>query len=228
MEEPLNPLEGPDPLDPLDDPLLDALERSIENPPGFGGPLAGEAEPYMDGLGSLLGSLETNIENARPIPTIPQRGGEDPWEAPDLPTDESGNPDPLLPEANDGLAEKADDAGIIAQGPIGPVTQDAMQRPMHPVSGPRQAPRGRGGGGRRAGGFPFGRRKPGTHTMAGTGSPTRVCPESKDLIDKEQCESCDKYRCWPDGTNEEPRECWYDWQRIQQFADSDEDIGEED
>lgn len=31
MEQPPNPLDN---QDPLDDPLLDALERSIENPPG--------------------------------------------------------------------------------------------------------------------------------------------------------------------------------------------------
>ena len=40
----------------------------------------------------------------------------------------------------------------------------------------------------------------------------RFCFECHERIDEQQCESCEKYRHWSDGTDEEPRECWYDWQ----------------
>jgi hypothetical protein len=42
-------------------------------------------------------------------------------------------------------------------------------------------------------------------------------------VDLEQCESCEKYRHWPEGTDEEPRECWYDWQDSQAFTEDERD-----
>jgi len=44
MEQPQNPLDN---QDPLDDPLFDALEHSIENPPGFADSPAERSEQLM-------------------------------------------------------------------------------------------------------------------------------------------------------------------------------------
>ena len=44
MEQPQNPLDN---QDPLDDPLFDALEHSIENPPGFADSSAERSEQLM-------------------------------------------------------------------------------------------------------------------------------------------------------------------------------------
>ncbi|MBN2137562.1 MAG: hypothetical protein JW720_07140 [Sedimentisphaerales bacterium] len=41
---------------------------------------------------------------------------------------------------------------------------------------------------------------------------TRFCPDISELVAKENCEYCDKYRHWPEGTDDEPKECWYDWE----------------
>lgn len=44
MEQPQNPLDN---QDPLYDPLFDALEHSIENPPGFADSSAERSEQLM-------------------------------------------------------------------------------------------------------------------------------------------------------------------------------------
>ncbi len=51
----------------------------------------------------------------------------------------------------------------------------------------------------------------------------RFCPESHEVINVRECESCEKYRHWPQGTDEEPRECWYDWQGKPPSNETDED-----
>lgn len=69
MEQPPNPLDN---QNPLDDPLLDALERSIENPPGFVDPLAEHDEQFMDDLAQLSDKLEASIENTPPLAPQPE------------------------------------------------------------------------------------------------------------------------------------------------------------
>ena len=52
-----------------------------------------------------------------------------------------------------------------------------------------------------------------TPEPSGSRAPTRrYCPATHELIDLEDCQSCEKYRHWPAHTDEEPSECWYDWQ----------------
>jgi len=48
--------------------------------------------------------------------------------------------------------------------------------------------------------------------MGSASRTTRYCPEEHDLVDLGECTSCPKYRHWPEGTSEEPRECWHDWE----------------
>lgn len=69
-----------------------------------------------------------------------------------------------------------------------------------------------GGGSHHGDGLLFKQHISRASTGARGGGSSRICPESNELINFEQCGSCEKYRCWPDGTGEEPRECWYDWQ----------------
>jgi len=59
--------------------------------------------------------------------------------------------------------------------------------------------------------------------VAGENWNSRFCPESHGLIDKKKCESCEKYRHWPQGADEEARECWYDWQAKPSHDESKED-----
>jgi hypothetical protein len=71
MEDAMNPSENQDPLNkqnPLDDSLLDSLEHSIENPPGFTDPLAEQDKQLMDDLSRQLDAVESSIESAPPSP----------------------------------------------------------------------------------------------------------------------------------------------------------------
>lgn len=61
----------------------------------------------------------------------------------------------------------------------------------------------------------------GGRAKAGISRTARVCPESHQPADEQKCESCEKYHHWPEGTDEEPRECWYDWQAGYQCNQSD-------
>jgi len=51
----------------------------------------------------------------------------------------------------------------------------------------------------------------------------RYCPEIFEIVSEQDCQACEKYRHWPEGTDDEPRECWYDWKANQPLADSEED-----
>jgi hypothetical protein len=57
--------------------MLDALEQSIQNPPGFVDPLIEQDGLFMDDVAKRLDQVEANIENASPVPLLPgdQAGG---------------------------------------------------------------------------------------------------------------------------------------------------------
>ena len=60
----VNPMEKQGPLNqkPEDDQMLDELEHSIKNPPGFVEPLAVQDEPFMEDLAKQLDKIEASIE----------------------------------------------------------------------------------------------------------------------------------------------------------------------
>jgi len=64
-------------------------------------------------------------------------------------------------------------------------------------------------------------------TGASISRTTRFCPESHEIINEQSCESCEKYRHWPEGTDEKPKECWYDWQDRQSFDECEDDNEQE-
>lgn len=70
---------------------------------------------------------------------------------------------------------------------------------------------------------PISQRAPGKAGPVISRRNTRYCPESHEVIDREQCKNCEKFRYWPEGTKEEPRECWHDWQARPPAMSQDED-----
>ncbi len=223
MQDPLDPLNGGD---PPGDPMLDALERSIENPQGFEDPLAGPDRPLMDELGQLLGAVEASIENTPPlVPGVSEtQGVNGPNPSEDDPLDVETAPsldDMVLPEI-------ADDAGAVLP-PAASLEISEGSSPRFTPAGSK-APRTIGRGGRGTRGLAPRRRTyfGGRRTGAGSSSTHRYCSESREIIDEQQCESCDKYRHWPDGTDEEPRECWYDWEesRLLRQGEDDGNVGD--
>jgi len=202
MEQPPNPLGN---QDPLDDPLLNALERSIESPPGFADPLAEHDEQFMDDLAQQLDKLEASIENT---PLL--------------------SPEPEAVMGGDELS--------VVEGNEPPETSDDQTSPPHDLEDPsastarprrplRKPPRRGGGSSRRKRGLLFKRRIPrlSGRTVPGRNWNIRFCPESRERIDEKKCKSCEKYRHWPQGTKEEPRECWYDWQAKQPSGKCDDE-----
>ena len=223
MNDPLDPLaEG----DPFDDPLLNGLERSIEKPPGLRDPLADPDELLMDDLGRQLDALEASIENSPPVPPLP---GTDPDTDGSIPGGSGpAGPEPSLPEEASSVPESTTETfGSFDTSP--PPPQDSHHRLPPPNPPGLPSPRRGGGGGRRTGAFSSRHRIPG-HLKPKMPRPSysaRYCPETHEMIDKKQCESCEKYRHWPEGTTEEPRQCWHDWQATQP-NDRDKGLEEED
>lgn len=203
MEQPPNPLDN---QDPLDDPMLDALERSIENPPGFVDPLAEHGEQLMDDLAQQLDKLEASIENTPLLSPEPEAvmGGDELGVVADESTSEASS----LVEGHES-PETTDD-----QTSLPPDLQDPSANTPKPIQRPRRPSRRGGGSSRRKRGLLFKRRIPrlSGRTVPGRNWNIRFCPESRERIDEKKCKSCEKYRHWPEGTKEEPRECWYDWQ----------------
>ena len=215
MENPVDPGGGQYPTpdnDHLDDPLLDALERSIQQgPPGFVDPLAESEALPPDPLAQKLDAVEADIEGAPALP--------DSAVIPDLEesglADEEVLPEDTLPaEYEDGnmAGENGRDEDDRQPGSRLPSGQDGSRvMTRHPnLLAP---PGGRSNvgtyrGSRQTGG-PVGRS---TGARAPAARITRICPQTHELIDSDQCQSCEKYRHWPEGSDEEPRECWYDYQ----------------
>ena len=210
MNDTFNPMQSQDPMDNRglpDDPLLDALERNIENPPGFVDPLAENDESLMDDIARQLDIVEAGIESAPPIPPMP--GIVDDVDGPDVQDDESGNPESS--ESVDNLDDDEENK-LPSLMPSGP--HDSLTGTTNPSQWPLKPPPGQEGYNRGRREFPIKRYR--SRGGAGAGGKTnrasRYCPESHELVDEQKCESCEKYRHWPEGTDEEPKECWYDWQ----------------
>ena len=218
MPDPLNPLNSPD---PLDDPMLDAVERSIENPPGFEDPLAERDDIFMDGLGKQLCALEDNVENSPSmVPMAPPAGGPPvDLSAYRLPNEET---DPLT---NDNATPAAthEEFGTFASRP--PLPEDGLTR-TPPPNPPESRMLNRGGGAARRK-----KRLPVQRDARSRKGPTMIrpndhyCLETHEIINSHLCEDCEKLRHWPEGSTEDPRECWYDWQAARSATGSDEGEG---
>lgn len=229
MQNPLDPLGSQDPLGnqgqgPLDDALLDALEHSIENPPGFTDPLAGPNEPVTDDLARQLGEVEANIESAQPIRLEPEMV-KDSNELDEQEEEEERKPSPL--DDYEPPEVKNDVWGTFQNSP--PLPQEGAARTPPPSPPLPRPPRKGGGSIRPRQRLPLGSGVivPPRRKILGTGSNLRFCPESHEAVNTQECEKCEKYRRWPEGTNEEPRECWYYWQAKPPAEEGDDDSSEE-
>ena len=228
MQDPQDPLRQ---QYPMDDPFLDPLERSIENPPGFHDPMAQPDELFMDDQARMLGALEASIVDVSPnnlprdssIPSAHDIGSE--IAATDPTTPELGEQEQSLPLDNTTPSETINDAyGSFDTSPPLPREGSSHTPPPNPPK-PRMLRRGTGGGrGRKSISIP--QRNPSRFGRATAGLSVRYCRESLEIIDKQQCEDCEKFRNWPDGTDNEPRECWYEWliaESLRQMDTEDED-----
>lgn len=231
MEDLLNPLENQDPLNntnPMDDPLLDALEHSIVDPPGFTDPLVENEEPLMDDLAKQLNAVEANIENAPPIPLVPEPrepGGDINGDEPDVQGEEPVTPEGAEPTGNGESPETTiEQYGGFQDSPLPPRKGSAHMTPPNPP-GLRRPHKGSSRTGRRK--SPP-RRRPtrGTGGLVISRQNTRYCPEIREVIYIEKCDDCERYRHWPEGTDEEPQECWYDWQAKPPCDECDDDSDE--
>ena len=214
--------ENQEPLNnqnPMDDSILDDLERSIENPPGFTDPLAEQDKQLMDDLARQLDAVESSIENAPPLQPEPDLIKQE--VEPDVYDDEASELEEV-PSAEDYELSEAQDTSEIAEpsdGQDSSVDKDGIHPRLPELPGRRTGNvRGRRG-------LPSRRRfvRPIRKTRARKSGHFRFCPESHELIDQQKCESCEKYRHWPEGTDEEPRQCWFDWHEKKPCEQSDED-----
>jgi len=174
-------------------------------------------DQFMDGLAKQLDQVEASIENNPPLlpePTVTSDEGELNAQNGELETNS-------LTEEQES-AETMNNPENTIQNPLSSDSQDSdvgerkfkqpLPKPKLGVAGLRrwklifQRPITR-----RTGGL-----------ISGKNSRPRFCPESRKLIDEQKCRSCEKYRHWPEGTDEEPRQCWYDWQANPTANESDD------
>lgn len=234
MVDPLNPADPPTPPDgpdSMDDPLLDALERSIEQPSGFSDSLVQNPEPAMDDLACQLSQLEDSIEKA---PVVPPGVGGMPGmlnESPD-PNELPGTEMLPLEESEEGFLglegrlEDSNDALKTSQGDLTSSDPEVRSpRVCRSRSSAKSGPRGSGRSNRSRPGLRsrIGGSRPRGRTMIRLARDSRICPDNHELVPKEACRSCDKHRHWPEGTDEEPEECWHDWQDRREPGDQGED-----
>ncbi len=221
MEGPLNPQENLKPLgpdtNPFEDPMLDAVESSVEKPLGFVDPLVESEQPLIDDLAMQLDAVEAGIENSPPIPSQPgpvEPPGESGKDETDASQQEPSIPmSPSTPDidqsSEDSIGEEEEPVNDKLHSP-GDLERFFRQHGSGPTARPPRMPYGDGW---RQGGHPRvgGSRRGGRTGTKGSGG-LRHCPDSRDLVNEDKCNSCEKYRHWPEGTDEEPRGCWYDWQ----------------
>jgi len=233
MDDHLNRLENQNPLgpeqNPFEDPFLDGLERSIENPPGFTDPLIESDAPLMDNLAKQLDAVEAGIENPSPNTPGPR---------PDVPTAEEATGDEIMPGVEsdigpdaftpdtDESSETTPEGGESERLPDADLPYDPLIHPKSGISSRPPHPK-YGDGWRQSGHGPVRRSRPGGRAIGPARSALRHCPDSRELVDTDNCGSCEKYRHWPEGTAEEPRECWYDWQAMPQIEHNKTESNEE-
>ena len=222
--DPSDPLAPGDPLDPLAPPdplrdMLDGLERSIE-PPALEDPLADQSEAGQDDLGRVLDAVEGSIDHQPPVQPVLDVG-EDVTDANvDQPDVNGFEPDALDEDHVSGTSAASPFGSFESMPPLLP---DSSAGPGRPQLQPPLPPRSRGGGG--------GSKGPGLlqrllslrrrSVKSSYAQSLRQCPASGQIIDTQQCESCERFRRWPEGSDGEPRECWHDWQakRFEGLAD---------
>jgi hypothetical protein len=206
MQVPLSPLEN---QNLMDDPMLDALEQSIEKtivPPD---PLMAKQNFLIDAIARQLDQVENGIVNTSQKPLLadsidniimPATQGLEIFEI-----------EPPLVNFNDfeQTPQNSSIPAIPQNSPAPPPIrfEDSTGRHIHPTKEYKPLSGGR------------------TNAQSNVG--LRRCPESREIIDREICESCEKYRHWPEGTSEEPRECWHDW-HLAEFCTSEEDDDDND
>jgi len=223
VENPVSP-ENTNPLNnanPMDDPLLDALEHSIENPLGFTDPLAEYDNMQMDNIARQLQNLESGIDNSSPV-----------FDTPD--TIKNGNElnihggnltilEPSLLSDNPKPSETVNNLRDAFQNSPPHTVQDSSARTVSREPCPKTHRKG-GSRGQKQRHLSLKRnigRQIGRAT-AGISNDLSYCLENHEFIDKETCQLCEKYRHWPQGIDEEPRECWYAWQVSQSTDEPDE------
>jgi hypothetical protein len=135
------------------------------------------------------------------------------------PEQEEDTRDRKTPEEED---EKLDDPpSLLLQGPYVGSTGASQGQPT-----PRPGTKRNSWSQRGIPSHPY-KPRAGGGTGAATNRQQRYCQESHDAVSQQQCEDCDKYRHWPEGTNEGPRECWHDWQAIPRSNEPDSNSTEE-
>lgn len=208
MQNPLNPSNN---QPPPDDYMLDALERSIEKSRSLPDPLMANQNFLIDKISRQLDQVEASIENTPSI--LPKFAIANDWILLNAQNSEIGILETTLPIEDFGASANLNGIGQVSQNDS---KQVVSQNPS--TTSTRQD----SGGIRRHDNTAKGY-KPlyGGRTNVQSGISLRHCPENHEIVDVETCESCEKYRHWPEGTNEEPRECWHDWQ-VTQFCNSEE------
>jgi hypothetical protein len=204
--------------------MLDAVERSIETPAAFQDPLVQQPLPPIDGVGRMLGALEASIEY--PLATALDARIAQELLQPSLPVDDVGQDDLLAAAEEVGAKAKVPDpvserTAAPQALPEGPSRQVPQPAPRDLSAGHRVGASRGSSEPRHSGYSPRGR--------AGTGATSNhlYCPESRESVDPQECKSCDKYRRWPEGTQEEPMECWHDWETRRALREAEEDLREE-
>ena len=210
------PKRGSVPVDALPQ-MMDLLERSVESAP-TGPPTAEDA--VADRQAELLDLLERSIEDAPPLPPETDgTGGSAP------PGEEAG------PGAEGSAPREPHQVRYVSQDCESPdVDKDVAGQATRCSHGRQPAfftrKTGRPTGGSRTG--------PRRETNSRLRRPRRIrnatpyCPETRDVADIRECTMCEKYRHWPDGSDEEPRTCWYRRDEAQMPREDSEDHEEPD
>lgn len=190
MHNPLNPLAGQDPLDPLGNPMLDALARSIENPHVVADPLVANDEPFIDDLAAALGDLEDTIERTVvPPPVQPE-------------------PPVLAP-----IPSGPTSLGPTSKGP--PPPPEPIERPWIEMQPPRAARPFLSHNGLAPSSYrPHGRAGTGIRNE-GTSEMSRWCPAINQPVDDEACESCEYW----DEDDEPESQCHYRLEENEDHSD---------
>ena len=140
---------------------------------------------------------------------------------PGLPMDDVGGDDLLFATEETGAKTKVPDPlperTAPQVSPEGPLRQLPQPAPRDFSAGHRVGTSRVSSGHSHSGYSPRGR--------VGTGATSNYlyCPESRESIDPHECTSCDKYHHWPEGTQEELMECWYEWERRKVAKEAEEE-----
>jgi hypothetical protein len=205
------------------DPMLDALEHSIENPHGVMDPLKFTDPRLIDSVARNLDAVEASVEGLLPRDFLDQ------LRSPVQPPTEEPEPPAVIPSQNDIPVHPPKDR----RPPLLPNDPNLEQPPARPLPAVPPTPaRLRGGGGGKSR-RPLAVMNPQRRNLPrpANRNDEAFCFETQSEVLLETCWSCEKFRHWPDGTQEEPRMCWHLWRRIEEIesasrkhdADTDEE-----